>query len=94
MDKDIANMKSHDVHDLVPRVRGLRTLKLGWACARRSKTEFLTRTRPSRPPGINIAPRVDYGESIPPVMCLESLCTLLVIMTSPLEAPGWMDSLG
>ena len=28
MDKDIANLKPHDVRELVPRVRGLRTLNL------------------------------------------------------------------
>ena len=46
MDMDMVNLKSHDVHELVPRVKDLHILKLGWACAGRSKTEFLTSTRP------------------------------------------------
>ena len=31
MDKDMANLKSHDVCDLAPRAGGLRTLKVDWA---------------------------------------------------------------
>ena len=33
-DKEMANLKSHDVYELASRVEGLRTLKLGWACAK------------------------------------------------------------
>ena len=38
MDKEMANLKSHDGYELAPRVKGLRTLKLGWACAGRSNS--------------------------------------------------------
>jgi len=30
MDKEMANLKSHDVYELVPRMNSMRTLKLGW----------------------------------------------------------------
>ena len=30
MDQEMANLKSHDVYELVPRMNGLRTPKLGW----------------------------------------------------------------
>jgi len=30
MDQEMANLKSHDVYELVPRMDGMRTLKLGW----------------------------------------------------------------
>jgi len=30
MDQEMANLKSHDVYELVPRMNAMRTLKLGW----------------------------------------------------------------
>jgi hypothetical protein len=37
MNKEMANPKPHDVYELVPSVRGLRTLKLGWMLHRKFK---------------------------------------------------------
>ena len=54
MDKNMAKLKSHDVHKLVPWDKGLQTLKLGWACAGRSEKEFLTKIRQGWSPKISI----------------------------------------
>jgi len=35
MDQEMANLKSHDVYELVPRMNGMRTLKLGWVFHRK-----------------------------------------------------------
>jgi len=37
MDQEIANIKSHDVYELVPRVNGMQTLELGWVFHRKFK---------------------------------------------------------
>jgi len=35
MDQETENLKSHDVYELVPRMNGMRTLKLGWVFRRK-----------------------------------------------------------
>jgi len=35
--KEMANLKSHDVYELVPCVPGMRTLRLGWVLHRKFK---------------------------------------------------------
>ena len=37
MGKEMANLNSHDVYELVPRVPGMRTLRLGWVLHRKFK---------------------------------------------------------
>ena len=46
MDQEIANLKSHNVYELVPRTNGMWTLKLGWVFHRKFKNGvFLRRIR-------------------------------------------------
>ena len=47
MAKEMETLKYHDVYETVPRVKGVRTLKLDWDCV-----VFLTRTRPEWPPRV------------------------------------------
>jgi hypothetical protein len=37
MGREIANLKAHDVYELVPRKPGMRTLRLGWVLHRKFK---------------------------------------------------------
>ena len=46
MSKEMDNLKSYDVYEMVPRVPGMRTLRLGWFSTASSRTASLRRTRP------------------------------------------------
>ena len=69
MGKEMANLKAHDVYELVPRKPGMRTLRLGWVlhCKfkngvfEKNKARLVARGNPQRP-------GVDYNESFLPVM--------------------------
>ena len=75
MDREMENLKSYDVYELV-----LRTFKLGWVLHRkfriglfeRNKGRLVARSNHQRP-------GIDYGESFSPVMRLESLRTILAL---------------
>jgi len=79
-DQEMANLKFHDVYELVPRMNVMRTLKLGWAfhwkfkkgVFENSKGRLVARGNQQRP-------GVDLGESLSPLMRLESLHTILAI---------------
>jgi len=45
MDQEMANLKSHDVYELMPRMNGMRTLKLGRVLEGKFKNAFLRRIR-------------------------------------------------
>ena len=45
MDQEMANLKSHNVYELVPRTNGMRTLKLGWVFHRKFKSGVFKRIR-------------------------------------------------
>jgi hypothetical protein len=45
MDREMDNLRLRDVYDLMPRVPGIRTLRLGWVLHRRFRNGFLRRTR-------------------------------------------------
>jgi len=80
MDREMENLRSHDVYDLVPRAPGLRTLRLGWVLHRKFKNGVFEKNKArvvAR--GNHQRPGVDYNESFSPVMRLESLRTLLAL---------------
>jgi len=76
----ITNLKLHLVYELVPRMNGMRTLKLGWIYSsqvqawvyEKNKGRLITRRNHQRP-------GIDYGESFSPVLRLESLRTILAL---------------
>jgi hypothetical protein len=37
MDQEMANLKSYEVYELIPRAKGMRTLRLGWVLHRKFK---------------------------------------------------------
>jgi hypothetical protein len=80
MHKETVNVKPHDVYGLVPRVRGLRTLKLGWVLHRKFKSGSFDRSKARLVArGDQQRPSIDYNESFSPVLRLESLPTLLAL---------------
>lgn len=82
MDREMENLRSHNVYEPVPRVRGMRTLRLGWVLHRECKNGVFEKNQ-----GWLVArdnhqrPGIDYDESFLPVMRLESLRTILVLAT-------------
>jgi len=80
MDREMDNLCSHDVYDLVPRAPGLRTLRLGWDLHQKFKNGVFEKNKaPLVARGNHQRPGVDYNELFSPVMCLESLRTLLAL---------------
>jgi len=45
MDHEMDNLKSHDVYELVPRTRGMRTLRLGCVLHRKFKNGAFEKNR-------------------------------------------------
>ena len=80
MDREVQNLQSHDVYELVPRMSGMRTLRLGWVLHRKFKNGVFDKNKGRLVARVNHQrPGVDYGESFSPVMRLESLHTLLAL---------------
>jgi hypothetical protein len=80
MNKEMATLKLHDVYELVPRVRGLRTLKLGWVVHRKFKNGVFDKNKVRLVArGDQQRPGIDYNKSFSPVMRLESLCYICII---------------
>jgi len=78
MDREMQNLKSHDVYDLVPRHPGMRTLRLGWVLHRKFQNGVFDKNKARLVArGNHQRPGIDYGESFSPVMRLESLRALL-----------------
>lgn len=80
MDKELENLHSHHVYELIPRKPGMHTLCLGWVLHhkfqngvfKKNKARLVAR-------GNHQCPGIDYGESFSPVMHLESLHILLAV---------------
>jgi len=79
MDREMDNLKLHSAYKLVPRVPGMRTLRLGWvfhfstnSALEKNKARLVARGNHQRT-------GVDYDDSFSPVICLESLHTLLAV---------------
>jgi len=80
MTKEMINLRSHDVYELVPRVPGVRTLRSGWVLHRKFKNGIFERNKPRLVAlGNHQRPGIDYDESFSPVIRLESLCTILAL---------------
>jgi hypothetical protein len=74
----MTNLESHNVHELVPRASGTRTLILGWVLHQKSKNSILEKNKAMLVVLGNYQRRsIDYSEPFSPVMRLESLRTLL-----------------
>jgi hypothetical protein len=80
MDREMENLCSHNVYELVPRTPGMCTLRLGWVLHRKFKNGTFDKNKARIVAcGNHQRPRIDYGESFVPVMRLESLHTLLAL---------------
>jgi len=80
MDQEMANLRSHNVYELVPRMNGMRTLKLGWVFHRKFKNGVFEKNKGRRiARGNHQRPGIGHGESVSPVMRLESLRTILAL---------------
>ena len=82
MDGEMENLESHDVYELVPRTNGMRTLKLGWVLHRKFKIGLFERNKGRLVDrGNHRCPSIDYGELFSPVVHLESLRTILALLS-------------
>ena len=79
MDREMDNLKLHSAYKPVLRVPGMRTLRLGWvlhfstnSVLEKNKARLVARGNHQRT-------GVDYDDSFSPVICLESLHTLLAL---------------
>ena len=69
MDQEMANLKSHDIYELVPRMNGMRTLKLGWVFHRKFKNGVFEENKGRLVARGNYQRHgIDYGELFSPVM--------------------------
>jgi hypothetical protein len=83
MDREMDNLRAHDVFELVPREPGTRTIRLGWVLHRKFKNGTFDKHKARLVArGNHQRPGIDYGESFAPVMRLESLRTLLALAAS------------
>ena len=77
MDQEMANLKSHDYYELVPRMNDMRTLKRGWVFHRKFKSGVFEKKKGRIVARANHQrPGIDYVESFLPVMRLESFHTI------------------
>jgi hypothetical protein len=80
MRKEMDNLQSHDVYELVPHVPGMRTLCLGWVLHHKFRNSVFDKNKACLVARGNLQhPSIDYGESFSLVMHLESLRTLLAL---------------
>jgi len=78
MGQEMAKLKSHDVYELVSRMNGTRTLKLGGVFHRKFMNGIFEKNKGRLVARCNHQhPGIDQGESVSPVMRLESLRTIL-----------------
>jgi len=78
MGQEMAKLKSPDVYELVPRMNGTRTLKLGGVFHRKFMNGVLEKNKGRIVARCNHQhPGIDQGELVSPVMRLQSLRTTL-----------------
>ena len=81
MDREMENLKSHNVYELVPRTNGMRTLKLGWVLHRKFKISLFERSKGKLVArGNHQCPGIDYGELFSHVVHLKSFRTILALV--------------
>ena len=77
INREMENLKSHDVYELVPRTNGVRTLHLGWVLHQTFKNGLFEKNKG------RLVARGDHQrpgiESFSPVVRLESLRTILAL---------------
>ena len=80
MDKEMKNLRDHNVYELVPRASGIRTLRLGWVLHCKFKNGIFEKNKGRLVArGNHQCPGINYGELFSPVMRLESLHTILAL---------------
>ena len=80
MNKEMENLRSHDVYELVSCTPSMCTLRLSWVLHCKFKNSIFNKNKAHLVArGNQQRPGVDYNESFSLVMCLESLCTMLAI---------------
>ena len=80
MGREMENLKSHDVYELVPRTNGIHTLELGWVLHQKFKIGLFERNKGRLVArGNHQRPGIDSGESFSPVVRLDSLRTILAL---------------
>ena len=83
MDREMENLRAHDVYELVPRASGARTIRLGWVLHRKFKNGTFDKNKARLVArGNHQRPGIDYDESFARVIRLESLRTLLALAAS------------
>ena len=69
MGKEMANLKAHNVYELVPHMPGMHTLQLGWVLHHKFKNGVFKKNKARLVArGNHQRPGVDYNESFSPVM--------------------------
>ena len=69
MDKEMKNLRDHDVYKLVPQASGIWTLRLGWVLHRKFKNGIFEKNKGRLGArGNHQRPGIDYGELFSPVM--------------------------
>ena len=80
MDREMENLKSHNVYELVPRTNSNAPSNLDGCFTRSSKNGLFDRNKGRLVGrGSHQRPGIDYGESFSPVMRLEFLRTILAL---------------
>ena len=81
MDREMENLCTHDVYEMVPRVPGMHTLRPGWVLHQKFKNGIFEKNKARLVThGNHQLPGMDYGESFSPVMRSESLRMLLSLV--------------
>jgi len=80
MDREMSNLRSHDIYKLTPCHPGMHTLRLGWVLHWKFKDGVFEKNKARLVArGDQQRPGIDYDKSFSPVMRLESLCVLLMM---------------
>ena len=80
MDREMQNLSSHVVYELVPCMSSVRMLTLGWVLHWKFRNGVFKKNKGrTAARGNHQRPGIDYGESLSPVLRLGSLPKLLAL---------------